>query len=176
MVMLSSARRSWLRGWPSPHCGCRRCGAQRGKAHCHNDSLAATIARSSATDASGRASWGGGAVGAVTIVDAFSASGVTTTSDATAAAPSGGFVVANPLRHAAKVSGGRGGGGADSNHDAPAESMSGAAHGASRGDRGDGSGSGSGAGEQLQATSTSLTVSASKRSGETPRTPNQGKK
>jgi hypothetical protein len=60
----------------------------------------------SATDASGRASWGGGGTAAVTIVDAFSASGVTTTSSATAAAPSGGFVVANPLRHAAKVSGG----------------------------------------------------------------------
>ncbi len=137
------------------------------------------------TDMSGRAS--SGAVGAVTVVDAFSASGVTAMSDATAAAPSGGFVVVNPLRHAAKVSGGRGGpsGVADSDRDAP-ESTSGAVHGTSHSDRGDGSGSGSGAGEQRHAT-TSVTVSrlqrvlstqqpvASKRSSEAPRVPNHGR-
>jgi hypothetical protein len=109
MVMLSSARRSWLRGWPSPHCGCRRCGAQRGKAHCHNDSLAATIARWRQEQV--RRTRAEEHLGAVVApppspLSMFSASGVTTTSSATAAAPSGGFVVANPLRHAAKVSGG----------------------------------------------------------------------
>jgi hypothetical protein len=93
-----------------------------------DDRMAATATATRMTDAtSGRASSGGG--GTVVAVDSLAVPGVVSDATATATAPSDGFVVMNPLRHA-KADGGRDGGATDS--DGP-ESTSGT----SQGDRGD---------------------------------------
>jgi hypothetical protein len=111
-----------------------------------DDHAMATATR--VTDASGRASSGGG--GTAAAVDSLAVPGVVSdaTATATATASSDGFVVMNPLRHA-KADGGRDSGATDS--DGP-ESTSGA----SQGDRGD-------AGEQRHRSPKSVAVSRLQR-------------